>query len=212
MRNTQETIADIIAEMRQGTRLPGYWRSCDLNKILMYHADRLEAALKRERLLSKSSENDNSAPVVSIDENKPGNAAAMHEALERCDAIAQLPETRELQSIKDMRNIIHAALSAPPRNCDLLGGDYKMLHTAWFDWTGSPSGQNPDGTAKMGFGEWLLAPIDARFVKCENLPRPATEAEVDSGVARWCAACAANCHNATKDILMKCKRFKEAKP
>ena len=53
---------------------------------------------------------------------------------------------------------ITAALNKPLRNCDLYGGDYKMLHTAWFDWTGSPSGQNPDGTAKMVFGEWLLAP------------------------------------------------------
>ena len=52
---------------------------------------------------------------------------------------------------------ITAALNKPLRNCDLYGGDYKMLHTAWFDWTGSPSGQNPDGTAKMAFGEWLLA-------------------------------------------------------
>ena len=43
-----ETIADIIAEMRQGTRLPGFWRSCDLNKILCYHADRLEAAHRRD--------------------------------------------------------------------------------------------------------------------------------------------------------------------
>ena len=51
------------------------------------------------------------------------------------------------------------ALSAPPRNCDRFGGDFKMLHTAWFDWTGSPSGQNPDGTVKLTFAEWLLAPV-----------------------------------------------------
>ena len=47
MADTQETIADIIAEMRRGTRLPGYWRSCDVNEILQYHADRIEAAAKR---------------------------------------------------------------------------------------------------------------------------------------------------------------------
>ena len=115
------------------------------------------------------------------------------------------------QSICDLSNIVNRALTAPPRNCDRFGGDYKMLHTAWFDWTGSPSGQNPDGTAKMGFGEWLLAPIDARFVKCENLPRPATEAEVDSGEAKWCAACAADCPDTGKDCLVVCKQFKEAK-
>ena len=44
-----------------------------------------------------------------------------------------------------------------PRNCDGFGGDFKMLHKAWFDWTGSPSGQNADGTVKLTFAEWLLA-------------------------------------------------------
>lgn len=44
-----ETIADVVASMRRGTKLPGYWRSCDVNKILAYHADRIDAAAKRER-------------------------------------------------------------------------------------------------------------------------------------------------------------------
>ena len=42
-------------------------------------------------------------------------------------------------------------------------------------------------------------------------PCPATEAEIDSGVAEWCAACAASCPNAGKDCLVRCKQFKEAK-
>ena len=54
MADTHETTADIIAEMRRGTRLPGYWHSCDVNKILQYHADRLDAAHRRERRLLKS--------------------------------------------------------------------------------------------------------------------------------------------------------------
>lgn len=58
----------------------------------------------------------------------------------------------------EAKTAINAALAKPPRNCDLYGGDYKMLHTAWFDWTGSPFGQNPDGTVKLTFAEWLLAP------------------------------------------------------
>ncbi len=83
------------------------------------------------------------------------NVQKMREALEALIAYWDwngFDAVRESQLIDNAR----AALSAPPRNCDLFGGDYKMLHTAWFDWTGSPSGQNPDGTAKMGFGEWLL--------------------------------------------------------
>ena len=46
------------------------------------------------------------------------NAAAMREALLRCDAIAQLPEIREYIIVKEMRNLIKGALTAPPRNCD----------------------------------------------------------------------------------------------
>ena len=42
------THSAIVAEMRRGTRLPGYWRSCDVNEMLQYHADRLEAAHERE--------------------------------------------------------------------------------------------------------------------------------------------------------------------
>ena len=42
-----KTLADIVAEMRRGTNLPGYWRSCDLNEILQYHANHIEAAAKR---------------------------------------------------------------------------------------------------------------------------------------------------------------------
>lgn len=57
-----------------------------------------------------------------------------------------------------------AALAAPPRNCDLFGGDFKMLHTAWFDWTGSPSGTNPDGTVKLTFAEWLLEIAEVHHV------------------------------------------------
>lgn len=59
-------------------------------------------------------------------------------------------------------NKIMDALSAPPRNCDLFGGNYKMLHTAWWDWTCSPSGTNPDGTVKLTFGEWLLKSGEVR--------------------------------------------------
>lgn len=48
-----------------------------------------------------------------------GDAAAMREALLRCDAIAQMPEIREYLIVKDMRNLIKKALSAHPRNCDV---------------------------------------------------------------------------------------------
>ena len=56
------------------------------------------------------------------------------------------------------------ALAAQQRNCDMFGGNPKMLRSAWWDWTGSPSGQNSDGTVKLSFGEWLLAPTTGKAV------------------------------------------------
>ena len=91
-----------------------------------------------------------------------GNAAAMREALanlvdviDRCDSGSPLWWHCGAKGVKPLKDA-KAALAKPPRNCDRFGGDYKMLHTAWFDWTGSPSGQNPDGTVKLTFSEWLL--------------------------------------------------------
>lgn len=76
----------------------------------------------------------------------------------------------------ETRKMIVAAVNAaserkPRRNCDRFGGDFKMLHTAWFDWTGSPSGLNPDGTVKLTFAEWLLAPAKEKG-GAVGTPRP----------------------------------------
>ena len=129
-----ETIADIIAEMRALSN-PISDGIIAINGRSI--ADRLEAALEREkaaieadaltvggmveasrkRVLSKTRENDNSGAVVYTNDDN-GDRAELREALLRCDAIAQLPEVRNEQSIKDMRNIIRQALSEPPRNCD----------------------------------------------------------------------------------------------
>lgn len=42
----------------------------------------------------------------------------------------------------------------------------------------------------------------------EHTPRPATEDEVDAGKAQWCAACKVDCHNAGRDLLVVCDKFK----
>ena len=88
-----------------------------------------------------------------------GNIAAMYDALKKARDLI-LPQcnggTAFAKACGAVVNEIIAALSAPPRNCDLFGGDPKMLYTAWFDWTASPSGMNDDGTVKLTYGEWLL--------------------------------------------------------
>lgn len=95
-----------------------------------------------------------------------GNATEMREALLRCDAIAQLPETRELQSIKDMRIIISAALAAPPRNCDMPlvvdGPADNDADKAWIVF----KHHNPDAyfdvSGLLRCIDWLFAPATER--------------------------------------------------
>jgi hypothetical protein len=88
-----------------------------------------------------------------------GDIAAMREALESARDLI-LPHcngsTEFAKGCGETVNKIMNALAKPPRNCDLFGGDPKMLYTAWFDWTASPSGMNDDGTVKLTYGEWLL--------------------------------------------------------
>lgn len=82
-----------------------------------------------------------------------GNIAAMRKALDEIRVAAMSDYEPDADYLIEKCN---AALSRPSRNCDLFGGDPKMLYTAWFDWTASPSGMNDDGTVKLTYGEWLL--------------------------------------------------------
>lgn len=124
----QETIADIVAEMRCG--LDKSWHEID-REWARNLPDRIEAATARERLLSKPPENDNSAPVVSTGDNKPGNAAAMREALVAvkksiddigkssldCDPTILMAAFTQICARLSAR--IERALAEPPRNCDV---------------------------------------------------------------------------------------------
>ena len=86
-----------------------------------------------------------------------GNAAKMRETLLRCDAIAQLPEIREYIIVKEMRNLIKGALSAPPRNWDIM--DWR---TAWAKWRTECHPQKPCGYAEVVSGteqfmDWYMS-------------------------------------------------------
>ena len=103
--------------------------------------------------------------------------------------------------------IIDDALLASPRNCDRFDGDIDKLREACL----RERGLNPEEDFPDVFPEWLLAPIDASLVERDNVSRPATELEVYSGEAVWCAACATDCPDVGRDVLMKCGRFRETK-
>ena len=145
--NENAAVSDVTARMRTEASIlagVGYQRVTaeTVSRKLREFADSIDAAVSKTETTT------------------PGNNAAMREALLKAIILLKVcewPYDTPMQDVAEVIDEIEKASSAPPRNCDLFGGDYKMLHTAWFDWTGSPSGQNPDGTPKMAFGEWLLA-------------------------------------------------------
>lgn len=175
MASENETVADIIAEMRRGTKLQGYWSSSDLNEILIYNADRIEAAWKRERdrLMSeprsweecveramKVKENSD----VPIDENENsgtvGNAAAMREALHALKEKFRDIDLARDSIEKEIYELADAALSNQPRNCDI----YPTNEDAWRSYQLSHA-KNADAYVEAtvpDFIDWLFAPAAER--------------------------------------------------
>ena len=104
--NDNETIADIIAEMRGMGNYQRY--SGDHARVL---AGRIEAAHKRER----------------------GDCAKLREALEQVQKkinylIGNLTVSNSLVANRmEINGIINAALAAPPRNCDKVKTSWDVL-------------------------------------------------------------------------------------
>ena len=121
MTNTNETIADIVAEMRFHGQLnidaekdkSEYGFLTMEGKIALSFADRLEAAHKREKATAEKS-------------STVGNMAAMREALEAARDLL-LPQcnggTAFAKACGETVNKIMDALAAPPRNCDVGTAD-----------------------------------------------------------------------------------------
>lgn len=160
----QETVADIVAEMRIGDLCAGDTTSARpeyINDFLASYADRIEAAWKREQeaTTEKSLVVGNAATVRGIaqemlntsmqdttaeringwamrlaeaceqpvtDCNQLNNAAAMRKALEKVrfylPYFLQYVRLHDAQSggyYEKKLEVVNAALSAPPRNCDV---------------------------------------------------------------------------------------------
>ena len=115
----QETIADIVADIRaqnQGLPEDSYALSplvCDLLSL----ADRIEAAAKREREATREKS------------SQVGNAAKMREALsDACYAMFNFLKTQNggYEEMAKALDKAKAALSAPPRNCDVGTADEQV--------------------------------------------------------------------------------------
>lgn len=154
-----ETIADIIAEMRRfGNR---HWMHDEGQNVRMF-ADRLEAAWKREKAEIEASTLAAGGMVEASRHKQVGNAAAMRESLvlvkikladwgftTRHDA----PPSGSLSyDCARLMEVVNAALSEPPRNCDKYR-DYESLCRAW---------ENAVRVEGITFGKWLFAPAAER--------------------------------------------------
>ena len=100
----QETISDIVAEMRQdiADRTVGFWADFG-GKIARCYADRIETAAKH----------------AVTDCNHLGNAAKMRDALE---TISKCDISKE-EDCYTLYRVCEAALSSTPRNCDVGTAD-----------------------------------------------------------------------------------------
>lgn len=198
MSETNETLADIVAVMRRGTKLPGYWRSCDLNEILQYHADRIEAAWRREKTVieadalavggiveaKRKGELSKARPKNAADFGQFGNAAAMREAVVLALSLLDLKEGVPYKTIsqKDI-DFMKAALAAPARNCDLPlvvdGPANNNADKAWIVF----KRHNPDAyfdvPGLLRCIDWLLAPAtdDVCAVNCDRYREDAKMAQ-----------------------------------
>lgn len=146
MGSGNDTTADILAEMRKIGKLDE--KSTDkiprslMGLGLRTYADRIEAAAKRER---ESVESDalSVGGFVEAERHRPGNAAAMREALMEIRDIclrvganisptSKKYQSRECQTIFACFRKTAAALAAPPRNCDVgTAEEQETRHCAW---------------------------------------------------------------------------------
>lgn len=164
-----ETTNDILREMRDLGRLDE--KSTDkiprsLQALgLRTYADRLEAAIKREiedaiaATVVATAKSASEVYEPHIQSEPVGNAAKMCEALKKADAALRLIhkpawflDFGENIVVEEADNAIKAALSAPPRNCDL----YKTLddarNTFFADYV-----PNETWSSATAFAIWLFA-------------------------------------------------------
>ena len=147
-----ETIADIIVEMRKLAHEFEDYGGVSIPAMLLDFSDRLEAAHKRERgdaakLCEALKSIWKEVYLYAIEEDKQ-DFAHLHEAM-----LEDPPEYKDLRnSFFAIAHLVDAALAAPPRNCDLP----KVAEDPWRAWLDDESNWE-GGNPKLEIHEWLLA-------------------------------------------------------
>lgn len=123
-----ETLSDIVAEMRRNGDAWCEDKSTNktecLGLITLKYAARIEAAWRREKAEAEADALVVGG-IVEEERHKPGNAAAMREALEHIGIIAEAmySDSGDCNSVNantvSILNLVRAALAAPARQCDV---------------------------------------------------------------------------------------------
>lgn len=145
----QETIEDIVAEMREYESTPpprDAW--LDL-------ADRIEAAWKAERERVKADALVVGGMIEAMRREKRSNAAKIREAYEFAEEFLRDYGT-DWKLHNKLCDMLKSALSAPPRNCDLYTVGEALRKY------GFPTKIKPWGVKEwLDFCEWLMSEVEA---------------------------------------------------
>ena len=145
-----ETVTDIVADIRaqnQGLPEDSYALSplvCDL----LSFADRIEAAARRER------------EATSEKSSQVGNAAKMRDALENASDRLLLWNYTDKDTARmalGVVNKLNAAISAPPRNCDIGTPDEHLVRHRKWCWEHDCK---PTDSCKLCVARWEQMPYE----------------------------------------------------
>lgn len=154
MSETNETIADIAAEIRD---IPGDMFDGTISMFeaeFHSYADRIEAAWEREKAEVEASALAAGGMVEASRHKQGGNSAAMRAAVERCvDLILRFGNVELIETpidvIIDIEMILKSALRAAPRNLDL----YECEEDAWLAFSNAHGGIN---ASTDEYEKWLF--------------------------------------------------------
>lgn len=167
MSEKHEVADAVIAEMRDEAARADteqYYTLDDAAESMREFAERLDEALKRERA-AFDCECAGIADLAAKEEaarHKPGNAAAMREALELFVEYSELVCKMGMFNCDRLIAITtkaRAALSAPPRNCDVYANDA----VAQFACLGESLANGVHGMSLAEYHKWLFAEAKGEY-------------------------------------------------
>lgn len=162
-----KTVDEILSEMRKpksncpkDERYEVAYSVADLESVLKNFADRIEAAAKalkadRDNWRRQALDEDARANATCKESLQVGNAAAIYEALK---TISKCDISKE-EDCYTIYRVCESALSAPPRNCDVMSlADARKV---WFLKEIIPrlDGKLPLGK-EVPFEEWFVSQLE----------------------------------------------------